>query len=357
MVVRDVLKNNDGNVSKTARILKISRPTVRRARDGTLQDKSRRPHTSPTKIKTKYENLIVSEGRATGFRYRILSKFIYRKYSISIPESTVKAVLKRNKVKKKKIRTKNGNLRRLYDYENFLPFAELQVDTKHILDQTALPKDVYEHIIKKNLPLYEWNAIDAATRTRFTAYSYSLNSTFGFIFIMLVIAWIKTHNINHRIHIQVDNGSEFYSGSKRKEKEWNDIFNMFNAYISSIPPGAKHLQALVENSHLKDDQYFLSIHPIRCDFSKQFIYKAQQWQDTWNTARPHFGIAMNGKTPKQKLDSISFNISSHIFNFPVVLIEQFFKISGPVFFWLQMFLNLYILRLAGKYVYITYLIF
>jgi hypothetical protein len=49
-LVRKVLENTGENVSKTARILKISRKTVRRARDGALTDYSRRPHRSPRRL-------------------------------------------------------------------------------------------------------------------------------------------------------------------------------------------------------------------------------------------------------------------------------------------------------------------
>ncbi len=58
-LVRKVLEKNSGNVSKTARILAISRNTVRRARDGSLEDLSRRPHHSPTKTEHSLEELIV----------------------------------------------------------------------------------------------------------------------------------------------------------------------------------------------------------------------------------------------------------------------------------------------------------
>jgi hypothetical protein len=159
------------------------------------------------------------------------------------------------------------------------------MDTKHILDKKALPTSVYEHIIGIGLPIYEWNVIDAATRTRFTAYSHRLSSEYGFMFIVTVVLWLRSHNVREEIHIQLDNGSEFCSGSSKKEAEWNDKLAMFNARISSIPAGAKHLQALVENSHRADDESFLSIHAERCNNTKQFIDKAQQWQDTWNTAR------------------------------------------------------------------------
>ncbi len=48
-IVRCVLKENWGNVSKVASILVISRHTVGRARDGGLEDKSKRPKKIPRK--------------------------------------------------------------------------------------------------------------------------------------------------------------------------------------------------------------------------------------------------------------------------------------------------------------------
>ena len=48
LLVGKVLEQNGGNVSKTARILGISRKTVRRAREGPLEDLSRRPKSSPS---------------------------------------------------------------------------------------------------------------------------------------------------------------------------------------------------------------------------------------------------------------------------------------------------------------------
>ncbi len=71
-LVRKVLQQNNGNVSKTARILGISRNTVRRARNGPLNDLSRRPKNSPNKTDSKLHQLILQEARKTGFRYRRL---------------------------------------------------------------------------------------------------------------------------------------------------------------------------------------------------------------------------------------------------------------------------------------------
>ena len=326
-IIRRCLLKKKGNVSAVARSLHIHPKTVRRARDGTLEDQSKRPHTSPKRTDSELENIIRREGIHTGYRYRRLSHFLKNKYQIVVNENTVKAILKRYAVPRKTIRTKNKRVRHLYDYEHLTPFAEMQLDTKHILDQNALPTKIYEHILMKNLPRYEWNIIDAATRTRFMAYSHELSATFGFLFVSLVLLWLRAHNVRCHIHIQADNGMEFCAGSSKKEALWNEQLSFFDASFSSIPAGKHYFQALVENSHRHDDEQFLSIHPIRCNTDDQFITKAQRWQDTWNTARPSWGIAMNGITPLQKLKQKSDLITSHIFHFPVLLLENLLQFT------------------------------
>jgi hypothetical protein len=72
-LVRKVLGRNSGNVSQAARVLGISRQTVRRAREGGCDDLSRRPHHSPRKTPDEFETLMVAEAKRTGFRYRRLS--------------------------------------------------------------------------------------------------------------------------------------------------------------------------------------------------------------------------------------------------------------------------------------------
>ncbi|ODN29644.1 transposase, partial [Fervidobacterium thailandense] len=262
-VVRKVFEANNRNVSKTAKILGIARATVRRAVYDCLEDKSRRPKNSPKKLKSEFEDIIVEEAKRTGFRYRRLSTYLQKKYGLVISENTIKSVLKRNKVPKKTRKTKKGE-RSLYDYEALIPFSEFQLDTKHLLDKESLPKEVYEHMKNYRLPRYEWNMIDVATRTRFTAYSYELNSTFGFMFISIVALWLRVHNVRGRMKIRMDNGMEFCGGSERKLNEWNEIFEKLDLQLSPIPPKAKHLMGVIENTHRADDEYFLMIHAERC---------------------------------------------------------------------------------------------
>ncbi len=342
-LIRKVLAKQEGDVSKTARILNISRPTVRRARDGALEDQSRRPLHSPAKTASHFEELIVQEGKRTGFRYRRLAGYLHGKFSIRFSEDTVKVVLRRNGVKQKTRKTANARRRPLYDYEALMPFQEMQLDTKHLLDKNALPTEVYAHIKQYQLPLYEWNIIDVATRIRFNAYSHELSAVFGMMFLSLVLLWLRGHNVRTSVRIRLDNGSEFCGGSQRKLDQCNEYLSWFDASLDPIPPGAKHLQAIVENSHRADDECFLMIHAERCQSTAQFLMKAQQWQDTWNCYRPSYGINMHGRTPKEKLIASKTMIQNHVIQFPVLLMDYVLKSIGTFTASLK-------LLKAGKYV-------
>jgi len=192
--------------------------------------------------------------------------------------------------------------------------------------------------------------IDVATRSRFTAYSHNLDSVYGFSFICMVLLWLRGHNMRDPIRIRVDNGVEFCSGSREKLEEWNSLLGLFDAQLHPIPPGAKHLQAIVENAHRKDDESFLSIHPKRCEDSYEFLAKAQRWQDTWNTARPSYGIGMRGRTPLEKLRSHKCMINSHVLTFPVLLLEDVLKMIGSGVDWFHLYFGMKYIKISGNYV-------
>jgi len=86
--------------------------------------------------------------------------------------------------------------------------------------------------------------------------------------------------------------------------------------------------------------------------TKTFIYKAQQWQDTWNFYKPSYGKDMYGLTPSEKLKKSKTSINSHILKFPVLLMENLLKYA-----WLfDQFLKFNIMSKGGKYVYTKCLI-
>jgi len=337
-VIRKVLGQHHGNVSVAARILGIARHTVSRARDGTLHDCSRRPHHSPGKTSDEFEALIVAEAKRTHFRYRRLRWYLERKYALVFSENTIKAILRRNQVTRRRTRSAAGTVRHLYDYEDLVPFRQLQLDTKHLLDKRALPKEVYDHMKQHGLPGYEWHIMEVTTRARFTAYSYELSATFGFVFIMLVLLWLRAHGVRGSICVRMDNGTEFCGGSARKLAQWNERLGPLGAMLDPIPTGAKHLLALVENAHRADDEYFLMVHAERCVHTRAFLTKAQGWQDTWNFFRSNYGLGMKGLTPREKLKATKVLVHDH-----VLLLEGLLRKIGSLNHFLRQ-------HQGGKYV-------
>ncbi|BCS80618.1 hypothetical protein CaldiYA01_05780 [Caldicellulosiruptor diazotrophicus] len=67
---------NNKNLSKTAKILGVSRQTVRRAIYGPLEDKSRKPKTCPRKLSSELEKPISQEAKRTGFKNTYVFHFI-----------------------------------------------------------------------------------------------------------------------------------------------------------------------------------------------------------------------------------------------------------------------------------------
>ncbi len=325
-IIRELLVKNNGNVSKTARELGVSRKTVRRARDGTLNNLPKAPKNPKNKISDWETIAIISEAKKLKtYGYRKLTRHFEKKYGIKLPPHRVRYVLKKNGFSPSKSKRKrSASHTPLYNYSSLLPFQEIQIDTKYIKDKSALTTEGYQNITRYNLPLYQWTAVDAATRIKFTAFSYSLSVTYGLTFITMVVLWLRAHNVRHNIRIRVDNGSEFTSGSIKKLLEINEFLSQFGAELYTNPPGAKWHNAIVENLHRKDDEYFyIPLFPYIKD-TRNFLLWVRIWQDVWNTRREHNGINMKGKTPFEKLRSLDLLINPNVVNYPVILFETLF---------------------------------
>ncbi len=264
-------------------------------------------------------------GSKYGYRrmYRHLKKQDYdveKVYTLG----NIKGIYRRNEFKAKKIRTTNGERRALYDYDLIAAFEYLQYDVKVIADKHSLPADIYEKFKNSKIfPKYQWTIIDAKTRTRFLAWSHERCSLFGFKFLEYTICWLRAHGITTKINAQMDMGGEFYSGSKRKQKNWNDHFLKYNAYVYDTE-GAKWKQNLVERSHRTDDEEFYCPRGDKVHTITEFLLEAQFWIIYFNN-RSHSGIGMNGLSPKQKLEKLGIINANQICNFPCLILDDFFK--------------------------------
>ena len=234
----------------------------------------------------------------------------------------IKGVYKRNKLKTKKKRSANDNRRALYDYDAIEAFEFLQYDVKQVLDLKALPLNIYKKFKNNpNLPIYQWTMIDVKTRVRFLAWSHNADSYFGFKFLEFVIVWLRSHNVYTKMNFQFDGGSEFCSASKRKLNDWNDKLKKYDVTVSDTD-GVKWKQNIVERSHRTDDEEFYCPRGEYINSKDDFLKEAQFWIMYFNN-RSHMGL--NGLTPKEKLEEVGYSNANSICNFPVLILEDYYK--------------------------------
>ncbi len=329
ILARSILEENKGNVSKTAYILWCSRKTVRRSRDGPIENISRAPKTPHNKkTSSDLEWLVLQERNKTKYWRVRLAKYLFLRYGITFSSSTIWNILKRNKVKKHHYSRRKWDSKPLYDYQNILPFEYGQVDTKHIEDFEALWELCF--ILRKyNLPLYQWTYICAKTKYKFIAYSHSLSSEFGLMFILTIATYLRSMWIYYHMEFQWDNGpADFCGWSKRKENQWNAILNNINCCFKSIPAWKKYLQWIVERSHRTDDEELYRPYLDRMKSLPNFLNHSSKYIYTYNNYRPSFWIGMNGLSPIEKLRSCNIILPTKFNNFPVLILDNLAKIGG-----------------------------
>lgn len=236
----------------------------------------------------------------------------------------LRGIYKRNNLKTKIIRSSNGERRHLYDYQAISCFQYMHLDVKHILDKHALPEDIYKLLSHNGAPIYQWNLIDAKSRTRFMAYSYGLCAEFGFRFLLFAIQYIRATLRNEDTHIRIgmDNGLEFCLGSKKKENEWNAVLSVLNASAYQYHPNFDIRKNLIERSHRTDDEWLYIPRGIYMTDKHSFHKEVIEYSDFWNRKRTHTGIGMNKRTPEEVLKHSGLLGVDRLLNFPVLILED-----------------------------------
>jgi hypothetical protein len=63
--------------------------------------------------------------------------------------------------------------------------------------------------------------------------------------------------VRGHISLHTDGGAEFFSGSLKKQDEWNIILTQLDAEIDCYDPHWDIRKNLIERSHRSDDEEFL----------------------------------------------------------------------------------------------------
>ncbi len=236
----------------------------------------------------------------------------------------LKGIYKRNKLKTAIVRSANGERKHLYDYQAISCFQFMHFDVKYVLDKHALPEDIYELLANNGAPIFEWNFIDAKSRTRFMAYSYGLSSEFGFRFLIFAIQYIRAtlRNQDQKITIGMDNGAEFCLGSQKKEDEWNKVLSVLNASVYQYNPHFDIRKNLIERSHRTDDEALFIPRGIYMTTKQKFHDEVIDYADYWNKRRPHTGIGMHKRTPEEVLKQAGLLGVDRLLNFPTLILED-----------------------------------
>ena len=301
-----------------------------------LKRKSSKPHHHPKQPDIFFAYLIYWLHHQKDWRvgYRMMYNLIQRRFKdiddpwlrqlTNLALRQIRTIYQTFNLKVKKIRTHNGESRPLYDYSALTAFERLHFDVKVLADQHSLPSSIYLSLISKSVPKYQWTIIDAKTRVRFVAYSYNINSEFGFKFLLFVISFIRFSflNIEAKIVVGMDNGTEFCAGSEKKLKEWNSVLELLNASAYQYHPRFDVRKNLVERSHLMDDRYFLIPRGHLLVDEASFIKEVVNFFYWYNFEKPHTGIGMNNRTPYEALRDTKTLFSERLVTFPLLILDK-----------------------------------
>jgi hypothetical protein len=262
--------------------------------DSALENKSTKPLSNPNKTPVEIEELVVKMRQETNFGSRRITAEIARDRGIKIHKNTVYKILKRNGLNFRKRRlSKNNDLRDYYQS----PFRFIEIDIKEVKDTKALPKEVYEHVDKYNLPNYQFTATDTFTRMRWLSYGYEKSFTNGFGFLYYILIQLRQAGVTDEIRFQTDNGQEFGGFEEKKIKQLDEELQLFNSRFIHIPKAQKHKQGHVERSHRTDDEELYIPYLTTATDTKSFVELAIKWVWYFNVKRPHQGKYLNDNSP------------------------------------------------------------
>lgn len=292
--ILQILKAHNGNVSKTARILNITRATVykaiRKKAEGNLEDQSRAPKRVHNKTKAELESKVMEVRGRTGYGPLRIKEELEDLEGIVLSPHTIRNILRRNKPKKKKQRNGNGKTRPFVDWYSAKAFEVVQIDLKYIVDQKALSMQQIQHVYSHKLPLFQWTAIDVNSRFRLLAYSYERTWTNGLTWFLWVLSWLRSHGVTAHIIFTVDHGEEFGGKSWLKIFELKKLLSEFGCTFIQNRPKHPEENPHIERSHRTDDDEFYIPRILSINSPKEFFFEAMNYLYYYNVVRRHSSL-------------------------------------------------------------------
>jgi len=269
------------------------------------------------------ENKVKNLHKKHGWWYKRVRMHLKRKYKQKYSEALIKGIYKRNNLRVRKARAKNWESKPIYDYDSLLPFEYMHYDVKHILDQWALPTDIYEKFkLTKDLPIYQRTIIDACTRLRYLAYSHVINATMWFEFLKIVLMFIRALCVDYKIKIGFDGWAEFCSASVAKLATRQEKLSPLNVVVYQYDWPKDIRKNLIERSHKTDDEEFYVPRSHKIHDRNSFVKEARDRSLYYNKYREHSWICMNWLTPYEKLCSYNLILPQRFLDFPTLILDE-----------------------------------
>jgi transposase len=316
------------SLSETARRWHTSRQVVRKwltrfqaqGLSG-LSDRSRRPNHSPRQTAFHIEEQVLEAQKKTEYGRRRLALYL-RDHGLCLSPHTIRHILRRRCPSQKR-KPRRPLYPALWAWDQQEPFSLIQTDVKYILDKHALGTQRTTHLLRHRLPRYQWTACDARTRLRFLAYSHRLNRTNGMAFMILVLMWLRAHDVQTKVTLQTDWGQEFGGDDlARITRLATRYLQPLDGDLRRYPLGRKGYNGRVERSHRTDDEEFYRPYLLTANDTNHFLALALHWVYFYNAIRPHFGKGMHEKPPLEVLASLGYNGPPTIAALPAVLLDQ-----------------------------------
>ena len=327
-------------ISETARMFSVSRPTVykwvnRFKRDGLngLQNRSRRPHSSPNCISDDRKRQIIALRK----RWPILSPQRMRmEFGVQSDIKTIYKVLHQNNLmpsRRVKKRQQQRDLR-AWKAKHFKPLQYWQVDTK---DCSDIPYYL-ARIRKHNFPRYLFQARDVRTGVLLSSWAREQTVTNASIFIDQLLSHLQRCGVKTgSVTIQTDNGSEFISPNSLKESVFTQKVKSYTASHVRIPPGAKTWQSEVERANGLIEYELLAYE--KWDTFSELKAKTTAWAYYFNRIRKntyhqnrspytrmiiagvrskmaeslcHWRVTILDQLGRQKIDNLNYQCVNHV---------------------------------------------
>lgn len=234
---------SDHGIKPAARFYKCSKTTVKKwlKRYNTLNmsglvDMSRRPHTSPKRIKQDDINLIQTAAKEAKEKGKIVTvNNVRRKTKITgYADETINRYINKatkGKRNKKKPKSNGGSVAWKKKLE---PFKYWQIDIKYLTDINNLKPYFNDEDNSKSLRKYQITARDITTGYPIVAYCESPSAIYTKMFLEKILLpflqQIFSKEELKTIKIQTDNGNEF-TNKYRKTKGKTPIIHVFTLFV------------------------------------------------------------------------------------------------------------------------------